>query len=134
MSLSAPWTRRPSTSPRPTMGQWPERIWTSSYAASPWHWPRRIDLPQRVHNLCSVQEQILEPRSFGRAELGEQLEGLLPVTAGLLVVASDATRLAEAAVRAGLLVLVTGLGGQAERVGIFGPGVLRLAGGEHHLA
>jgi hypothetical protein len=35
---------------------------------------------------------------------------------------------------AGLLVFVTGLGGQAERGGIFGTGVIRLAGGEQHLA
>jgi hypothetical protein len=37
-------------------------------------------------------------------------------------------------VRAGLLVLLAGLGGQAERDGVFGQGLIKLTGGEQDLA
>jgi hypothetical protein len=52
---------------------------------------------------------------FWRAELGEQGEGVLPVAPGLGEVTVSVAGLAEPVVRAGLLVLVAALRGQAER-------------------
>lgn len=61
---------------------------------------------------------------FGGAKFGEQRKGYLPVTAGLARVADGVARPAEAAVRAGLMVLFAGLDGQVERSGVFGTQVV----------
>ncbi len=54
------------------------------------------------------------------AEIAVEHEGLLPVAAGLTGVTSGMVGAAEAVVRAGLLILITDLAGQAERRGVPG--------------
>jgi hypothetical protein len=51
---------------------------------------------------------------FGCAGLGVQVQGLLPVVAGLLVLAGAVVAFGEVAVRAGLLVGVAGIGSQPD--------------------
>jgi hypothetical protein len=51
---------------------------------------------------------------LGRAELGVEREGLLPVVAGLLVVSGAVVALGEVAVHARLLVGVAGLSGEPQ--------------------
>jgi hypothetical protein len=65
---------------------------------------------------------------FGSAELGVQVQGMLPLAAGLLVIASGVVAFGEALMCAGLQVGVAGLGGQPDRCLEVGAGGIVLAG------
>ena len=71
---------------------------------------------------------------FGDAKFGVEGEGFLPVARGLIEVAGGMMGVAEAVVGASLLVPVADLAGQAERCGMPGAGIVRLAGEQEHFA
>ncbi len=65
----------------------------------------------------------------GDAEVGVERQGVLPVLAGQAVLACCVASVSETGVGAGLLVPVTGLGGQGERGGVLGVSLLGLPRG-----
>jgi len=67
---------------------------------------------------------------LGRAELGVQSEGLLPVVPGLSRVGPGRGGAGEAVVGAGLQMHVAGLAGQGERGGVMGASLPVIAGGQ----
>src|SRR2546423_2136994 len=70
-----------------------------------------------------------DPVGVGPAEIGVDSQRLLVVHAGAGPVAERTVRVAEAGMGAGLLVAVTGVGGDGESEAVLGTGLAGLAGG-----
>jgi hypothetical protein len=63
------------------------------------------------------------------AELGEQVQGMLPVLAGLYVLVEGVMGVGESVVGAGLVGGLAQLAGEGERPFVVGDGGIRVAGG-----
>src|SRR5712691_4169250 len=71
---------------------------------------------------------------LGGTEPGEERQSRCPVAAGLIGFVGGVVGASEDVVRAGLLVAVSGLGGEVERGGELSPGLARSAGSQQNLA